>query len=920
MRPTTSNELRQAYLDFFHEMSHEVIASAPLPNHGNPTLLFTNAGMNQFVDVFLGKEKRPYSRATTSQKCMRVQGKHNDLENVGPSPRHHTFFEMLGNFSFGDYFKAGAIRFAYDFLTKVCAIPAEKLWFTVHTSDDEAYNIWANDIGVDPNHIVRMGDKTNFWMMGDIGPCGPTSELHYDWGPAACTCGDPNCSVLIDNGCDRWLEVWNLVFMQYNQDADGTRTPLPKPGVDTGMGLERVAAVVQQQPVTYHTDLFTGAMNRVQHLLGDSDQERAQKYVGYRVIADHGRAATFCIADGVMPGNVGAGYVLRMIIRRAARFGRKIGFTEPFLAEIAKVYIEQMGEAYPELKMRRDHILHTLNQEELRFDRTIDIGLSELNNVIESIIKSQSSQIKDIISSQEKALTQIIQADIIPGNVIFNLYSTHGLPLEITRDVAQEHGLELDEKGYLEAREAHAAASGAGAFDQYEVGQNVYADTLATLVQTGKLESHGVDYDPYGGHELEAEIVAIIANGERVERASVGMKVEVVTAASPFYVESGGEVSDTGRILVEGTGCRLRVDDVKKPVAGLVTHVGEVLNGEFRVGQLAKLVVDNDRRADIRRNHTATHILHQELRTHLGTHVTQQGSLVAPDRLRFDFSHGQAVDKETLAKIEQSINEAILANHPLTISYMGQKEAIGKGAMALFGEKYGEIVRTIRIGDPDQPYSFELCGGLHVSQTGDIGLFHFVSEGASAAGVRRVEAVTGHGAQALVAERLNLLERLAHKLNAPLAEVETRLETVLAENRTLQKELEQLRRQAARSQFEALLGQVKQVNGVNVLSAQVDAADVDGLREMADWFRDKVGSGTAVLGALLNDKPMFIATVTDDLIQRGLKAGDLVREVAKIVGGGGGGQPRLAQAGGKDASKLGEAISAVPGLVEKVIR
>lgn len=900
MRPTTSNELRQAYLDFFHEMSHEVVTSAPLPNHGNPTLLFTNAGMNQFVDVFLGKEKRPYSRATTSQKCMRVQGKHNDLENVGPSPRHHTFFEMLGNFSFGDYFKAGAIRFAYDFLTKVCAIPAEKLWFTVHTSDDEAYNIWANDIGVDPSHIVRMGDKTNFWMMGDIGPCGPTSELHYDWGPAACTCGDPNCSVLIDNGCDRWLEVWNLVFMQYNQDADGTRTPLPKPGVDTGMGLERVAAVVQQQPVTYHTDLFTGAMNRVQHLLGDSDQERAQKYVGYRVIADHGRAATFCIADGVMPGNVGAGYVLRMIIRRAARFGRKIGFTEPFLAEIAKVYIEQMGEAYPELKMRHDHILHTVTQEEKRFNRTLDSALTQLDTILSELHQQGQHE--------------------IPGDVVFNLYATHGLPLEITRDVAQEKGFTVDEKGYVLAREAHAAASGAGAFDQYEVGQNVYADTLANLVQAGKLESHGVDYDPYSGHELEAEIVAIITNGERVERASVGMKVEVVTAASPFYVESGGEVSDTGRILVEGTGCRLRVDDVKKPVAGLVTHVGEVLNGEFRVGQLAKLVVENGRRADIRRNHTATHILHQELRTHLGTHVTQQGSLVAPDRLRFDFSHGQAVDKETLAKIEQAINEAILANHPLTISYMGQKEAIGKGAMALFGEKYGEIVRTIRIGDPDQPYSFELCGGLHVSQTGDIGLFHFVSEGASAAGVRRVEAVTGHGAQALVAERLNLLERLAHKLNAPLAEVETRLETVLAENRTLQKELEQLRRQAARSQFEALLGQVKQVNGVNVLAAQVDAADVDGLREMADWFRDKVGSGTAVLGALLNDKPMFIATVTDDLIQRGLKAGDLVREVAKIVGGGGGGQPRLAQAGGKDASKLGEAISAVPGLVEKVIR
>ncbi|MCB8983302.1 MAG: alanine--tRNA ligase [Ardenticatenaceae bacterium] len=900
MKPTTSNEIRQAFLEFFNELNHEIVPSAPLPQHDNPTLLFTNAGMNQFVDVFLGKEKRPYSRATSSQKCMRVQGKHNDLENVGPSPRHHTFFEMLGNFSFGDYFKEGAIRFAYDFMTKVCQIPADKLYFTVHTSDDEAYDIWANKVGVPPSHILRMGDKTNFWMMGDVGPCGPTSEIHYDWGPEACTCGRPDCSVLLDNDCDRWLEVWNLVFMQYDQAEDGTRTLLPKPGVDTGMGLERITSVVQGTPVNYNNDLFAPAMDRVQAMLGDTAEERQEKYVGYRVIADHGRAATFLIADGVRPGAAGAGYVLRMIIRRAARFGRQIGFQQPFLADVAQVYIDQMGEAYPELRQRAEHIRHTLTQEERRFARTLDAALSQLITILEEMDEKGEKE--------------------IDGQTAFNLYATYGLPLEITRDLVKERGITIDEKGYNAARAAHALASGSGAFKAYERGTGVYGDLLADLQEAGLLDG-GVEYDPYIGARLRSDVIGLIRDGEIVQTIGPGDKAEIVTAATPFYVEAGGEVSDTGTISIPETGAEFRVTKMGKPVNGLIVHVGEVVQGEIGVGQEALLVVDDGRRADIRRNHTATHILHRELRAHLGNHVTQQGSLVAPDRLRFDFSHDKAVDDSTLAAIEADINQAILANYPVKVRYMGQQEAIEKGAMALFGEKYGDIVRTITLGgDGDKPfYSMELCGGLHVSETNDIGQFRFVSEGAVAAGVRRVEAVTGRGAQALIAERLDVLDRLADLLNAPVGELENRLEALLDDHKTLQKNAEQLQRKLARYQFGELLGQVQTIAGTNVLAVQVEASDVDTMREMADWFRDKVKTGTAVFAVIQNDKPLFVATVTDDLIKRGLKAGDIVREVAKVVGGGGGGRPNMAQAGGHDASKIGEALAIVPDLVARTI-
>ena len=888
MRPTTSNEIRQAFLDYFSEQQHEVVDSAPLPQHDNPTLLFTNAGMNQFVDVFLGREKRPYTRAATAQKVMRVQGKHNDLENVGPSPRHHTFFEMMGNFSFGDYFKREAIDFAWQFVTGVLELEEERLWATIYNDDDESFELWQRYLPAEK--ILRFDEKDNFWEMGETGPCGPNSEMFYYMGDMA-TC-DP--SQLNADDDELFLEFWNLVFMQFNREKDGSLTPLPHPSVDTGLGFERVVRIMQWKDNNYDTDLFSGALDRVQELLEDSDAQRAEHLVGYRVIADHGRAATFLIADGVRPGSTGAGYVLRMIIRRAVRFGFSIGFNGPFLAEIAKVYIQQMGEAYPELKRREAHVLRTITQEEERFARTLEAALTHLRRIVMELDEKGEREIS--------------------GEVAFDLYATYGLPLEITRDMVQERGFTVDESGYSAARQAHAAASGKGAFGQYEADSGVYGRLLQSL----QLED-GVEYDPYASAELESEIVGFIRDGALVAQVKAGEKAELVTAVTNFYVEAGGEVSDTGQII-NASGSIFRVDSMSKPLNGLILHIGEVVQGEFGLNDPVKLRVDNERRNDIRRNHTATHILHKELRERLGTHVTQAGSLVAPDRLRFDFTHDSGVDDATLAVIEAGINEAILANYPVEIEYMGQKEAIDKGAMALFGEKYGEIVRTVQIGDAGKlPYSFELCGGLHVAETNDIGLFRFTSEGAVSAGVRRVEAVTGRGARTLIAERLNLLDRLAEQLNVPVHELESRVEALQAEQKVTQKRLEQVQQRLAAFQFDSILAQTQVVAGIKLLTAQVEGVETEGLRQMADRFRDNVGSGTAVLATVNNGKPIIIAAVTKDLIPRGIKAGDIVREVAKVVGGGGGGRPDMAQAGGKNPDKLPEALALVPELIEAVL-
>ncbi|MGB1251504.1 MAG: alanine--tRNA ligase [Candidatus Promineifilaceae bacterium] len=888
MKYMTSNEIRQAFLDFFNEVNHEIVASAPLPNYDNPTLLFTNAGMNQFAEVFLGNDKRPYNRATTAQKVMRVSGKHNDLENVGPSLRHHTFFEMLGNFSFGDYFKKEAIEYAWKFLTGVIGLDPERLWASIYLDDDEAFELWQKWL---PAHkIRRYGKEDNYWEMGDIGPNGPCSELHYYTGDLDNI--NPELLNSDDDVEEQFLEVWNLVFMQFETDANGVKTALPKPSIDTGMGLERVVRIVQNAANNYETDLFSHALDRTQVLLGDSDAQRIEKNIGYRVIADHGRAATFLISDGLIPGNSGAPYVLRMIIRRAARFGRNLGFTKPFLAEIAQVYANQMGGAYPAVRQRIDFIKRTLTAEEERFARTLDKAELQFKQIAAQLQAEGGTEIS--------------------GEVAFDLYATLGLPLEITRDLAKEIGLSVNEPGFLEAKKAHAIASGAGAFGEYDLSEQVYTDALQQLIKNGTLEETGVDYDPYGSASDVATLVGIFQDGEIVDSVGVGESAELITTSTVFYVESGGEVSDSGTIST-ASGTANVTGMLKK--GGLILHTVKVADGSLTVGDEATLQVDDARRANIRRNHSATHILHEELRRKLGSHVTQQGSMVAPDRLRFDFSHNESVKSAELAEIEQKINAAILANHGVTTEYMPKDNAIEMGAMALFGEKYGDVVRTVQMGERGG-YSFELCGGLHVSSTGEIGSFHFTSEGSAAAGVRRIEAVTGPAAQAYVAEKLSTLDKAARKLNATSNDIADKIDALLADNKRLQKELEQLRRGSAKARFEELLGTAQEIGGATVMVGQVDGATVDGLREMTDWFKNRVEAGVVVISAENKGKPLFVAAVTKNLIGKGVKAGDIVRQMGKMTGGGGGGAPHLAQAGGRDLSKVAEALASVHAFVE----
>ncbi len=903
MKKMTSAEVREAFLSYFEEMRHKRVPSSSLVPGNDPTLLFTNAGMVQFKDVFLGLDKRDYKRAATSQKCMRVSGKHNDLENVGFSPKHHTFFEMLGNFSFGDYFKREAIRFAYDCLTVVFEMPADRLYFTVHETDDEAYNIWVNEIGVAPERVYRMGDKTNFWQMADVGPCGPTSELHFDLGKDKCTCGEPDCSVFLDNDCGRWLEVWNLVFMQFNQDEAGARHPLPAPGVDTGMGFERLVAILQEKDATYETDLFMPIIRRTQELAGHTDAERDANIVPYRVIADHVRAATFLVADGVTPGNTGRNYVCRMVLRRAARFGRKLGFTAPFMAQVAEVVIDEMGSHYTELVEKREAIRRAITQEEERFGRTLDRGLAELEGMLDQLAKEGKRQLSGLLA--------------------FFLYSTLGLPLELTRDVAGERGFTVDETGYYAEMERHALASGGGkAMGEIERAE-AYNAALASLKADGLLGEGGVTQNPYGSLSVEGRVLAILRDGGRVESAITGERVAVVLPETPFYVEAGGQVSDTGTITGLGDGAHWEIDveDVQRPVGGLIVHLGEVVEGTPRVGDLARAAVDEERRWDIRRNHTATHLLHSRLRAVLGPHVQQAGSLVAPDRLRFDFTHSEALKPEELSEIAWQVNQAILANLPVTPVIKPLEAARAEGAMALFGEKYSEHVRTITVGDPRARFSYELCGGTHVNRTAEIGPFVIVSEESVAAGVRRIEAVTGRGALALMRERFELLQDIAASLGTTPREIHRRLSALRDSLQSSQKEMERLRRQLARAQFERLLAeQVEQVDGVRVLSAHVDVATIDLLREMADWFRDRVSAGVMVLGIVSEGKPQLLAAVTDDLVKRGLKAGDLVKQVAQVVGGGGGGRPQLATAGGRDPGKLDEALAKVVNLVREALK
>jgi len=914
MKRMTGAEIRQSFLDFFVSKGHLVVPSASLVPVGDPTLLLTNAGMNQFKNIFLGLEEPRARRVTDAQKCMRVSGHLNDLEEVGISPYHHTFFEMMGNWSFGDYYKREVIAWAWELLTGVWGMDKSLLWATVFEDDqgtlpwdEEAMTHWLSETDIPRDHLLRSGRKDNLWSMGPTGPCGPCSEIHLDRGPEHCNKQGVAGHVCRVNGdCTRYLEFWNLVFIQYDRDAQGELHPLPARHVDTGLGLDRVTAISQGVPTDYDTDLFIPLLHRIQELLGHSDEEAARNRTAYRIIADHSRSVTFLIGDGVIPGNEGRNYVLRMILRRAARFGRKVGFTEPFLGEVAKVVIDLMGGHYTDLRRRRDFILNVIRQEEERFQRTLGVGLALIDEIMAGL--------------QERGET------VVPGAEAFRLYDTFGFPLDLTKDVAAERGFTVDEAGFKAALEEQRARGRAMQQFVSTGGKELegYVRLLDALKAQGGLGPDGVEYLSREAAELETVVLSILHDGQPVAQAGEGDQVEVVLAATPFYVESGGQMADAGTIAHYNQGeeeprWEIQVSDMRQPVPGLVVHVGKVTIGHPQVGDAVWALVDAERRMDIARNHTATHLLHSELRYILGEHVQQAGSLVAPDRLRFDFTHGVMLTQEELDAVEQSVNDAILASYPLEVAHTSYKEAVAGGAMALFGEKYGDQVRVIRIGDPGAPFSQELCGGTHVYQTGEIGLFRIISEGSVGAGVRRIEAVTGRTAFQLVQKRLNVLDAAATHLGCPPEEVERAVLRLMGEVHDQQKENAELRRGMARLEFEALLLVVQEVAGVKVLAGQVDVADVETLREMTDWGRNRLGSVVTVLGAVIDGKPNLVAAVTPDLVERGLKAGTLIQHVARVIGGGGGGRPTLAQAGGKDASKLGEALALVPGLVEQQV-
>ncbi len=897
----TGAEIRQAFINFFIEQGHTFVPSSSLVPGGDQTLLFTNAGMVQFKDVFLGTDHRPYSRATNSQKCMRVAGKHNDLDDVGRDVTHHTFFEMLGNWSFGDYYKKEAISWAWQLLTDEFGLDKDRLWATCFKddkgdipTDEEAAENWRKQPGINPDHILYFGRKDNFWEMAETGPCGPCSEISIDRGIDYCDKqGLPGHVCRVNGDCARFVELWNLVFIQYNRLSPSQLEPLPARHVDTGMGLDRIVSVIQGVASNYSTDLFMPLMDTVRRIAGQTEEERVANIIPYRVIADHCRAATFLIADGVVPGNTGRNYVCRMIIRRAARFGGKLGLIEPFLAKVAETVIDNYGEAYPELRRNRATILANLTREEQRFQRTVDAGMSHLDDLLAEMT--------------EKGLT------VMDGQKAFDLYATHGLPLELSRDVAREKGMDVDDKGFRAAMDAHRLASGAGKAFGSMGGEDVdvYRTVFENLVGQGQIPAKGVEYDPYNGLEVETPVLALFHDGENVDAVQIGEKVEVLLAKTSFYVEAGGQVSDAGTVVsVEEPRWEIRVDDMRKPAAGVIVHVGEVVKGIPRAGDAAIARVDESRRKAIMRNHSATHLLHAELHAVLGDHARQAGSLVAPDRLRFDFTHPEPVSAEQLERIESLVNRAILENYHLTTVVKPLQQAIAEGAMALFGEKYGETVRTISIGDQDV-FSYELCGGTHVHETGDIGIFLITSEGSAAAGVRRIEAVTGQSAYDLVQRRFQALKEVAATLTSAVEEVPEKTQTLVNELDKSRKQVGKLRQELVALEFERKLASVPLINGVPVLSAVLANADADSLRQMCDRFRDRYPSGVIVLGSAVEDHPVLIAAVTEDLVKRGVHAGELAKVAAQVIGGSGGGRPTLAQAGGKDASKLTEAIDQV---------
>jgi len=862
--------LRKKFLQFFEGERHAVVKSASLVPHGDDTLLFTNAGMVQFKDVFTGKDKRDYTRATTAQKCVRAGGKHNDLENVGRTARHHTFFEMLGNFSFGDYFKEDACRYAWKFLTEELKIPVEKLSVTVFggenglPADEEAERIWRDKVGVPSSKISRHGAKDNFWAMGDTGPCGPCTEIHFDRGVVEGSFGGD------DPEGDRVLEVWNLVFMQYERKQDGTLVPLPAPSVDTGMGLERLTMVMNGVASNYDTDLLRPVITHVEQALSkkytssDNDDD-----VAMRVIADHARTAAFLIADGVQPGNGKRDYVLRRIMRRAVLHGERLGFREPFLAACCALVVENFGEAYPELKEARELIRRTVTNEEELFRQTLSRGLLRF----------------------ERASSGLAKNTALDGGTVFDLYATFGFPPDLTEILAKERGLTIDEPGFEKAKEQHAAVSSGG------LGVRGTDELLKTLRQ----ELGATVFTGYESTSGNGKVVALLKDGARVSSLSSGERGELLLDQTPFYGESGGQVGDTGQLSAKGVV--VRVDDCAK-TAELHVHQVVVEQGVVKVGETLLATVDDSRLADTRRNHSATHLLHKALRDVLGTHVTQKGSLVAPDRLRFDFSHFEAVKESELRAIEDRVNAMILANRPRTAEVMGFDDAKKAGAMALFGEKYGDRVRVVAMGD-----SVELCGGIHVERTGDIGLFQVTSEGPLASGVRRLEAVTGRGAIAWVRERNAALTASASNLKVGALDVPERIEKLRGEVRALSLELEKFRQKAATESAGKAAGSAKDVKGVKVIAEKVSGIEPKDLRDYADKLRDKIGSGVVVLGVPSSDgKVTLLVALTKDLAGK-LHAGKIVSEIAPLVDGKGGGKPDLAQAGGTNAARIDDALA-----------
>jgi alanyl-tRNA synthetase len=871
-------ELRQAFLDYFQQQGHTIVPSSSLVPADDPTLLFTNAGMNQFKDVFLGREERDYTRATTSQKCVRAGGKHNDLENVGYTARHHTFFEMLGNFSFGDYFKREAIQFAWTFLTgdQWLKLPTEKLWVTVYADDNEAYDIWNQEIGVPAERIIRIGDNKgeryasdNFWQMGDTGPCGPCTEIFYDHGPEVA--GGPPGSPEEDG--DRYIEIWNVVFMQYNRTADGEMLKLPKPSVDTGMGLERITAVLQGVHSNYEIDLFQDLLSAASDILGGVDTTEAS----LRVVADHIRSCAFLIADGVMPSNEGRGFVLRRIIRRAARHGNKLGASGPFFYKLTAALVELMGDAYPQLVSSRKQIEKVLLQEEEQFVKTLDKGLRLLEQDIADL-----------------------EGSVIPGETIFTLYDTYGFPVDLTNDIARERGLTLDYEGYEQAMERQRER--ARAASKFGIDYNAAGVTIE-----GSTEFTG--YDHVDG---QSSVRAVLV-GEEQRTARAGEEAVVVLERTPFYAESGGQVGDTG--LLTWSGGRFKVTDTRKEGDNHL-HVGTVIEGEMLPGLSVDARIDHQRRERTKRNHSATHLLHAALRNSLGEHVTQKGSLVDPDKLRFDFSHFEAVTPEQIREIERQVNEQVLANTPVDIEITDMEQAQKKGAMALFGEKYGDEVRVLSMGT--DAYSVELCGGTHVSRTGDIGLFRITSESGISAGVRRIEAVTGMGALEWVEETERTLNETAKLVKAGRDTVFAKVQQTLDRTRQLEKEVDALKAKLASSAGSDLASSAVEVGGLKVVAAELDGADRKALMETADQLKNKLGEGVVVLASVVDGKITLVAGVTKSATDR-IRAGDLMKHLAAQVDGKGGGRPDMAQGGGNDPSKLADALAGVPDWVGKNI-